>query len=179
MWSLHYADRSDGQRETRVTDESPPDAGRLATRLNHLFATVHPRGRGPYSNEEVAKAIRAQGGDISKAYLAYLRNGSRNNPTMQHLAALATFFGVSPAYFFDDEVAADTDTKISELAALREAGVGQDRWTSLQDAEIRRVAMRAAGLSPGGLRAAEAVLDNLRAMEGLPTPDEEADPDSR
>ena len=45
-------------------------SSRLAQRLNHLFATVHPLGRGPYTNEEVASAIRAQGGDISKQYIA-------------------------------------------------------------------------------------------------------------
>ncbi|OXM49753.1 XRE family transcriptional regulator [Amycolatopsis alba DSM 44262] len=143
-----------------------------------MFATVHPRERGPYSNEEAAKAIRARGGDISKAYLAYLRNGTRNNPTMQHLTALAAFFGVSPAYFFDDEVAADTNAKISELAALRDAGVDRDRWQNLQNAEIKRVALRATGLSARGLRAAEVILDNLRAMEGLPAPDEDPRSDS-
>jgi transcriptional regulator with XRE-family HTH domain len=155
-----------------VSRSIPPGAGRLAGRLNHLFATVHPRGRGPYSNEEVAKAIRAQGGDISKAYLAYLRNGSRDNPTMQHIAALATFFGVSPAYFFDDRVADDTDARIAELAALREAGVERSRWRDLEDAGLRRVALRAAGLSPQGLRAVETILDNLRELEGLPAADE-------
>ena len=148
------------------------DAGRLAARLNHLFATVHPRDRGPYSNDDVAKAIRSQGGDISKAYLAYLRNGSRDNPTMQHLAALASFFGVSPAYFFDDQVAIDTNAQIAELTSLREAGVTQNRWQDLQSAGLQRVALRAAGLSPQGLRAAAAILNNLREMEGLPAADD-------
>jgi transcriptional regulator with XRE-family HTH domain len=95
-----------------------------------------------------------------------MRRGTRDNPTMQHLAALAGFFGVSPAYFFDDEIAAGTDAKLSEVvAALREAGIEESRWQDLQDTGVKRVAVRAAGLSPQGLRAAEAILHNLRATE--------------
>lgn len=66
---------------------------------DRLFETARPFGRGPYSNEEVTRAIRAEGGDISRAYLSYLRNGVRDFPTLQHLMALARFFGVPLAYF--------------------------------------------------------------------------------
>jgi transcriptional regulator with XRE-family HTH domain len=127
----------------------------LADRLNRLFETVHPPGRGPYSNEEVARAIRAEGGDISRAYLSYLRNGDRDNPTLQHLEALARFFGVPAAYFFDDNVTAETDAQLEIVAALRDAGV-------------RSVAMRVAGLSPKGLLAVTAMIEEVRALEGLP-----------
>ena len=34
----------------------------LAQRLNHLFVTVHPAGRGPYTLREVADAINRRGG---------------------------------------------------------------------------------------------------------------------
>ncbi|QTZ94655.1 helix-turn-helix domain-containing protein [Streptomyces auratus] len=142
--------------------------GKLASRLNHLFATVHPRDRGPYSNEEVARAIREQGGDISKAYLAYLRNGTRSNPTMHHLEALAAFFSVKPAYFFDDEVAEEVDSMLVRLVALREAGLQLSEWEALRDAGITKIAARANGLSPKGLVAAAEILDQLRALEGLP-----------
>lgn len=33
----------------------------LAEKLNRLFGTVHPPGRGEYSYEEVAAAIRERG----------------------------------------------------------------------------------------------------------------------
>jgi transcriptional regulator with XRE-family HTH domain len=127
----------------------------LRSRLNRLFETVHPPGRGPYSNEEVARAIRAQGGDISRAYLSYLRNGDRDNPTLQHLEALARFFGVPAAYFFDDGVAAETDAQLEVVVALRDAGV-------------RTVALRVAGLSPQGLHAVSAMIEQVRTLEGLP-----------
>jgi transcriptional regulator with XRE-family HTH domain len=153
----------------------PARAGNLARRLNHLFATVHPRDRGPYSNDEVARAIRTQGGDISKAYIAYLRNGTRDNPTMHHLEALATFFGVKPAYFFDDDVAAEVDSMLLRLVALREAGLQLSEWEALRDAGITKIAARANGLSPRGLVAAAEILDQLRALEGLPVEKEAED----
>lgn len=136
--------------EKRATDNQ-----RLARRLNHLFETVHPPGRGPYSNEEVARAIREEGGDISRAYLSYLRNGDRTNPTLHHLEALAHFFGVPAAYFFDDVIAEETDARLQVAVAMRNAGV-------------RTVALRAAGLSVRGLRAVTAIIDEIRELEGLP-----------
>ncbi|MFF9086039.1 helix-turn-helix domain-containing protein [Streptomyces sp. NPDC014991] len=133
-----------------------------------MFATVHPRDRGPYSNDEVARAIRERGGDISKAYIAYLRNGTRNNPTMHHLEALAAFFGVKPAYFFDDAVAEEVDSMLLRLVALREAGIQLSEWEALRDAGVTRIAARANGLSTKGLVAAAEIIDQLRALEGLP-----------
>jgi transcriptional regulator with XRE-family HTH domain len=136
-------------------DASRSKPGSLAERLNRLFETVHPAGRGPYSNEEVASAIREQGGDISRAYLSYLRNGERTNPTLQHLQALARFFGVTAAYFFDDDVAAEVNAQLHIAVALR-------------DAEVRAVALRAVGLSPKALQAVVAIIEEVRSLEGLP-----------
>lgn len=132
----------------------------LAERLNHLFATVHPGDRGPFSNEEVAQAIRHDGGEISRAYIAYLRNGERENPTMQHLEALAAFFGVKPSYFFDEEIAAGIDAELELISAMRDAG-------------IRSIALRAAGLSPKGVKVIAELIEQVRGLEGLPTEPEE------
>ncbi|MFC9290977.1 helix-turn-helix domain-containing protein [Streptomyces sp. NPDC057052] len=139
----------------------------LAERLNHLFETVHPRGRGPYSNEEVARAIREQGGDISKQYIAYLRKGERENPRVHHLEALARFFGVQVSYFIDSESAERTKEMLAELAVWRDSGLTGEDLRKLEKAGITRVAMRAVGLSPKGLEFAEVMLDQLREMEGL------------
>ncbi|MCG0283829.1 hypothetical protein [Streptomyces sp. PSAA01] len=54
-----------------------------------------------------------------------------------------------------------------ELAAWRDAGLTQDDLKSLEGAGVTNVAMRAVGLSPKGLRLAQAMLDQLREMEGL------------
>ncbi len=120
-----------------------------------LFNAVRPAGRSEYSYQEVADAIRGEGGPtISATYLWQLRKGIRDNPTRNHLAALARFFGVSPAYFFDDDAAEVVDAQLSLLAAMR-------------DASVRSVALRAAGLSVESLAAVRVVIDHARRLEGL------------
>lgn len=133
-----------------------PLAPTLADKLTRLFSTVHPRGRSEYTSEEVADAIRERGGPtISATYIWQLRTGRRDNPTKKHLEALADFFGVSPAYFFDDAAAARIDAELELLAALREA-------------PVRQVALRASGLSTQSLKAIAEMIERVRELEGLP-----------
>ncbi|MBA0126096.1 XRE family transcriptional regulator [Haloechinothrix sp. YIM 98757] len=139
---------------------SAGELGTLADRINHLFATVHPAGRGPYSNEEAAAAITEQAStSISATYIWMLRKGHRDNPTMKHLEALATFFGVPAAYFFDDAIAADVAAELEALTALKNAGV-------------HHVALRAAGLSERSLDSIIDVINRVRELEGLPRDDD-------
>lgn len=130
----------------------------LAKKLDHLFNTVHPPSRGPYTPAEVAKATAEAGGEgsgLSASAIQQLRNGSKKNPTMNTIRALAGFFGVPSAYFFDDNVAARTDAEIGVLAAMGDAGV-------------RQVALRAKGLSTESLQILNAVIDQARRLDGLP-----------
>ena len=128
----------------------------LAHKLNRLFETIHPAGRGEYSPEEVARAISESGdGSISPAYIYMLRKGQRDNPTKRHLELLAGFFGVTPTYFFDDEAAKRIEEELELLAAFR-------------DGEIRRLAARASGLSPRSLGGILRMIDAAREIEGLP-----------
>ena len=127
----------------------------LAAKLNHLFGKVLDTDGRPFSNQQVADKIAASGGPtVSATYIWQLRKGLRDNPTVNHLAALAEFFGVPQAYFLDDEVAERVDSQLALLTALRDAGVQQ-------------VALRAAGVSPDGLRAITAMLEHVRHAEGL------------
>ena len=127
----------------------------LAEKLDHLFATVHPSGRGEYTYREVAALLEDRGGPkISPTYLWQLRTGKRDNPTRLHLEALSGFFGVPPAYFFDDAIAERVDAELRLLASLR-------------DTSVRRIALRSAGLSPGGLDAITRMIEHIRAVEGL------------
>ena len=136
----------------RSSDEPP--LGPLALKVDHLFRTVRP-AKGEYSFEHVATSIKAAGGPtISAAYLWMLRNGKRDNPTMRHLEALASFFGVLPGYFFDDAVAAKVDEQLGLLASMR-------------DVEVRRVALRATGLSSESLATISSMIDRVRELEGL------------
>ncbi len=139
----------------------PDDAAdtTLAAKVNHLFTTVTPRGGGEYTFEEVAEAIRDKGGPtISATYLWQLRKGLRDNPTKRHLEALAGFFGVPPAYFFDSAEAERIDAELALLTALR-------------DGPVRQIAMRANGLSTKSLEAIADMVDRVRELEGLnPSP---------
>ena len=81
---------------------------------------------------------------------------------MRHIEALSDFFGVPPAYFFDDAVAERID---AELALL----------TSLRDAQVRQVALRASGLSAESIGAIVDMIERVRKLEGLPDPPPEAD----
>ena len=140
-----------------MTEESRRAKGLLADRLDRLFATVHPKDRGPYTPADVAEAINKAAGHsvISSTYLWQLRTGRRDNPTQKHLSALARFFGVSPMYFFDD------------AEAGRDA-VPADLVTALKDDEVREMALRAAGLSDRSLQAIRDMIESARAVEGLP-----------
>lgn len=137
-----------------MTENAAP--GLIAQRLNHLFETVHPPGRGPYSLREVVEAINEDAGSrlMSAAYLSQLRTGQRTEPSHSRLAAIAKFFGVDIRYFSDDETALATDEQLEFLAAMRDSGV-------------RAVAIRAAGLSDTALEAVKALIDNARRLEGL------------
>jgi transcriptional regulator with XRE-family HTH domain len=142
-----------------MTAEDQPSS--LARKLNRLFETIHPAGRGEYSPEEVAKAIADSGeGSISPAYIYLLRKGQRDNPTKRHLELLAGFFGVTPAYFFDEEAAERIEQQLDLLAAFR-------------DGNVRRLAARASGLSPRSLTSILQMVDAARQLEGLPDPQEQ------
>ena len=126
----------------------------LAQKLDHLFATVRPRGADEATYREVAAAIATQGGPtISPSYIWQLRTGVKDNPTLKHLQALAQYFGVETAYFFDDVAAERIDAELALLTAMRDAGV-------------RSVALRAAGLSPESLGLVRDVIDGARRLEG-------------
>lgn len=141
-----------------VADDEQAGRRTLANKLDHLFRTIHPADRGEFSFEEVAEAIRARGGPtISATYLWQLRRGLRDNPTKKHLEALAGFFGVSPAYFFDEAAAERIEEELGMLAALR-------------DASVRQMALRATGLSLESLGAITEMIERVRELEGLPDP---------
>lgn len=66
----------------------------FAARLNRLFETVYPPGRGPHTSAEVIAALKAEGITMSAPYLSQLRSGNRTNPSAT-MTALANFFGSS------------------------------------------------------------------------------------
>ncbi len=137
--------------------------GALAAKLDHLFSVVRPADSDEYTFDEVAEAIKAQGGPtISSTYLWQLRKGLRDNPTKRHLEALATFFGVPAAYFFDDTEAERINAELALLSALR-------------DAPVLQIALRARGLSTKSLETISDLVERVRELEGLPDTTDTAD----
>ena len=138
------------------SEAEAPHLASLSEKLDFLFRTVHPSERGEFTFEEVAEEIRARGGPtISATYIWQLRKGIRDNPTKKHLEALADFFGVPPAYFFDAAAAKRIDAELALLVALR-------------DGSVRQLALRAFGLSPSSLKTIASMVERVRELEGLP-----------
>src|SRR5919202_1767016 len=94
----------------------------FAARLNRLFETVYPPGRGPHTSAEVIAALKAEGVTMSAPYLSQLRSGNRTNPSAATMAALANFFRIKPAYFTDDEYYEKLDKELTWLANMRDEG---------------------------------------------------------
>jgi transcriptional regulator with XRE-family HTH domain len=126
----------------------------FAARLNRLFDTVYPPGRGPHTSAEVIAALKSEGITMSAPYLSQLRSGNRTNPSSATMAALANFFRIKPAYFTDDEYYEKLDKELAWLAAVREDGV-------------RRIAVRAAGLSAQAQQDIVERVNELRRLERL------------
>ncbi|MEU9456735.1 helix-turn-helix domain-containing protein [Streptomyces sp. NPDC048277] len=145
-----------------MSDDERVPGNSLADKLNHLFVNMTTADRTPYTVEEVARAISAAGISISGSYIWLLRRGQRDNPTLRHLEGLAKFFGVPPAYFFDDQVTEMVNAELSLLTALR-------------DTQVQQIALRTAGLSTKSLKSIGEVIERVRELEGLPT--EPSDPD--
>ena len=126
----------------------------FAARLNRLFDTVCPPGRGPHTSAEVIAALKAEGVTMSAPYLSQLRSGNRTNPSTATIAALANFFRIKPEYFTDDRYYEKLDAELALLSNLRDDGV-------------RQIAIRAAGLSPEAQEDILARIAELRRKEHL------------
>lgn len=123
----------------------------LAEKINHLFGTVRPAGRGAYTNAEVAAAT-----GLAESLIGYLRCGKRANPTMNTLLALSRHFGVAPAYFLDDALAAQVDATQAARAMLEVLG------GALRRAEIQELVSRLATLPAEDVTAMIAIADRLQ-----------------
>jgi transcriptional regulator with XRE-family HTH domain len=126
----------------------------FAARLNRLFDTVYPPGRGPHRSIEVVAALRTEGIGISAPYLSQLRSGKRTNPSTATITALANFFGIDPQYFTSDDYYEKVNEELTWLVASR-------------DEYARHVAMRTRGLSAEAQDEIIRRVDELRRNEHL------------
>jgi transcriptional regulator with XRE-family HTH domain len=126
----------------------------FSARLNRLFDTVYPPGRGPHTSAEVIAELKSEGITMSAPYLSQLRSGNRTNPSSATMAALANFFRIKPAYFTDDDYYEKLDKELSWLCTMR-------------DENVRRIAVRSFGLSAQAQQNLVDRVDELRRAEKL------------
>ncbi|MFI1767639.1 hypothetical protein ACH41H_37120 [Streptomyces sp. NPDC020800] len=133
----------------------PPTERKIDRRLTTLIAAVYPDERRRPGYAKLAQEIReTTGRAISGTYLWELATGKKSNVTLDHLEALAEFFGVPTEYFVNDEVADKVDGQLALVSALR-------------DAQVRHLALRAHGLSPASLDALLAMVEEVRRLQDL------------
>lgn len=135
--------------------ESRPSAKRatFTERLRTLVDTVHPPGRGRFTQAEISEGVRELGGDLSQQYLSQLLRGV-HEPSDRIVRHLAAFFGVSMDYFVDDEEYERTNDYIS---LLRRVG----------DSEVLAVSARAVDLPAEAIERISAAVEEERRRAGL------------
>jgi transcriptional regulator with XRE-family HTH domain len=127
----------------------------FSARLNRLFDTVYPPGRGPHTSAEVVVALKAEGiTTMSAPYLSQLRSGERTNPSKATMNALANFFRIQPDYFTDEYYYRKLDQELTWLATLRDEGA-------------LRIATRTIRLSAAALEEIIQLTDEWRRKEHL------------
>jgi len=131
-----------------VTGETPARRT-FADQLDELFRTVvNSEGR-PYSTRAAAAALTALGCPVSHTHVGKLRRGEAD-PRRSEMQAFATLFGVSLAYFTQDD--GDADRRLSR---------------ALGDPAIQAVAMRMgeAEMSAAGKAAVAAMVEQVVLLE--------------
>jgi transcriptional regulator with XRE-family HTH domain len=137
---------------TAMTDEQRTTYPSLAEKIDRLIKAKRAREGRTYSYKDLAAAIRAYGGgSISAAYLWQLHTGAKDNPQKKTLEMLADFFGVPVTYFFDTDEA----THLYEQLPIA------------LDADVRRIALRAADLSPESRAVIGEMIEQARKIEAM------------
>lgn len=149
-------------------------AGDLAAKIDALITAA-----GSPSYETLAREIKDMGGPtVSAAYLWQLRTGTRDNPTFQHLQALARYFSGKltipvTLQYFDPETSVDQPwrdvTDRSQGGELHERQ-SQERDFAHQLAErgIQRISARYGEMGPNMLRDILAIMEELAARDRSP-----------
>ncbi|WP_203609286.1 hypothetical protein [Streptomyces anulatus] len=144
-----------GNSEPELPTGGRPLSRKLQQRLNELISTHYPDERRRPGYARLAREIcDVTGGTISGTYLWELATGKKSNVSLEQLDILATFFGVPPEYFLNDEVAERVSTQLALASALR-------------DVRVRNLALRADGLSAASLDALLTMVDEARRIQQL------------
>lgn len=115
----------------------------FADRLNHVIELVHPAGRGPYNDREISEMMTARGTPMSAAYVWAVRQGTKPNPGVLLVEALAAVLGVPASYLVSGERRTQVEQELDLLAAIRDADVREIAARSLEmETEDRHALLR-------------------------------------
>jgi len=136
-----------------MSEGEPGRGPSLAEKLDQLFKATHGRDDRELTYQEVANGVMKQSGvKISPSYIWELRTGATTNPRKAHMEALATFFKVSPVYFYEDEQADRIYQRLESMVAVR-------------DSHINRIAGRIQDLSPRGQDLIAGIVEQVARQE--------------
>lgn len=93
----------------------------FANRLRHLFDTVHPSNRGPYTQTEVVDMLRFSGSKMTTGYMSQLLSGKRTSPGLDIVRDICRVFCVPMDYFSDDEIYEQVNKDIAWLQSVRDS----------------------------------------------------------
>jgi transcriptional regulator with XRE-family HTH domain len=125
----------------------------LSSFLDELFRTMlKDPGRGSeYSYADVANwCVDNQECSFSPEYVRQLRKGIKANPTLNHMTALAAFFGVPASAFIDPESMTVVREQLAELRRERDGwpAAPAEAFDPRRRMEQQRMVARAAGSLP-------------------------------
>jgi hypothetical protein len=128
----------------------------FADRLRTCFLRVRKPDGSEYSLREVSDAITTAGIPISHAYVGLLRNGTKDNPHLQHVTGLARFFGVPVDYFATDNLSLvdAVNRELSVLSGLKEL---QGSVLALRESVLPQ--------AEAGLAAIQEIINAIRGLE--------------
>ena len=141
----------------------------LADKVNWLIEQARPAAGGSLSNSDVCRMIYdATREEVSVTTIWKLRTGKQTNPQLRVLQALATTFGVDPAYFFEAYSEGElglVQEQVELLALVKSAGI--------TSAELRTIL----GMDSAGRRALAGLIGRaVRAEAQDDGPGEREDP---
>jgi transcriptional regulator with XRE-family HTH domain len=124
----------------------------VAGRLEHVFEVVrNPKTGEPYANAEVARMTL---GDLSEEDVERIRTGAVSDPTVSHIAALASVFGVEPSYLLDREESSLLDQELVQ---------------ALRDEDVRDITRESSRLPDGERRLVLGIVRQFRDQRAAPS----------
>ncbi|MEU0485694.1 helix-turn-helix domain-containing protein [Streptosporangium sp. NPDC006013] len=120
------------------------------------------------SNREVARALKKAGTPISHAYIGLLCNGTKVNPTLEQMEALARFLGVTVGWLAGEDVPRTPPAEHVRCSLTPEEEYQQQQVVDdLTALGVLNVAERMTGLSPLSIEAIATMVEAMRAAEQL------------